>query len=69
MFNREDALGWLVIIERYYLINGIEGDEHMELVLVALEGLNWFYAWEEQVYCHMEAIQGGGPEEILAWLC
>ena len=45
MFDREDALGWLVRIERYYYsINGIEGDERMELVLVALEGraLNWF---------------------------
>ena len=52
VFDGEDALGWLVRIERYYSINGIEGDERMELVLVALEGraLNWFQTWEEQVY-------------------
>ena len=44
LFDGEDALGWIVRIERYFSINGVEGDERMELVLVALEGraLNWF---------------------------
>ena len=52
VFYGEDALGWLVRIERYYAINGIEGDEHMDSVLIVLEGraLNWFHVWEEQVY-------------------
>lgn len=51
LFDGEDALGWIVRIERYFSINGVEGDERMELVLVALEGraLNWFQTWEEHV--------------------
>ena len=33
-------------------MNGIEGDEHIELVLVAMEGkaLHWHQSWEEQVH-------------------
>ena len=51
VFVGDDAWGWLVKIERYFLVNGIEGDERMEVVLLALEGraLNWFQIWEDQV--------------------
>ena len=37
-FFGDNAPSWLVRIERYFTVNGIEGDEHIELVLVALEG-------------------------------
>ena len=33
MFDGEDALGWLVKIERYYSINEVEGNERMESLL------------------------------------
>ena len=51
IFSGDDAPGWLLRIERYYTVNGIEGDERMDLVLVALEGraLNWYQTWEDQV--------------------
>ena len=51
LFDGEDALGWLVKIERYFVINNIAGEERMELVLIALEGraLNWYQTWEDQV--------------------
>ena len=44
VFAGDDALGWLVKIECYFSVNGIDGDEKMEVVLLALEGraLNWF---------------------------
>ena len=49
IFTGNNALGWLLGIERYYTINGIEGEERKELVLVALDGraLNLYQAWEE----------------------
>lgn len=37
IFSGDDALGWLVRIERYFTVNGIEGDERIKLILVALE--------------------------------
>ena len=51
IFSGGNAPGWLLWIERYYTVNGIEGDERMELVLVALEGkaLNLYQTWEDQV--------------------
>ena len=49
VFAGEDALGWLVKVERYFVVNEIEGDERKEVVLLALEGkaLNWFQTWED----------------------
>ena len=37
MLAGDDAWGWLVKIKRYLVVNGIEGDERMKVVLLALE--------------------------------
>ena len=53
VFCGEDAYGWLTHVERYFCIQGVDDDDKLEVVLVALEGeaLVWFQWWEDQVPC------------------
>ena len=53
IFSGEDAYGWVVRVERYFRINGVEDDEKLEFALVAMEGeaLVWCEWWETQVPC------------------
>lgn len=51
IFAGDDAYGWVVCIEHYFPINGVDDDEKVELALVAMEGeaLMWYEWWETQV--------------------
>lgn len=50
VFEGGEAYNWLVKVERYFKIHGIEEDEMLEAVIIALDGraLNWYQWWEEQ---------------------
>ena len=60
VFAGDNAWGWLVKIERYFLVNGIDGDKRMEVVLLAMEGraLNWFQNWEEIAFPSWRQFRG-----------
>ena len=51
IFAKDDTYGWVVRVERYFQIKGVEDDEKLELALVAMEGeaLIWYEWWEAQV--------------------
>ena len=51
IFAGDDAYGWVIRVELYFQINGVEGK--LELALVAKEGeaLIWYEWWETQVPC------------------
>lgn len=50
VFDGGEAYNWLVKVERYFLINGVEEDEMLDAVIIALDGkaLNWYQWWEDQ---------------------
>ena len=43
VFSSEDAYGWLVQVERYFRIHGVEDYDKLKMVLVGMEGdtLTW----------------------------
>ena len=51
IFSGNNTYGWLVHVERYFRVAGVDERDHLELVLVALEGdaFTWFEWWEEDV--------------------
>ena len=48
IFSGDDAFRWLTRIERYFAVNNIEREEHLESVVVALEdrALNWYQSFD-----------------------
>ncbi|XP_058755088.1 uncharacterized protein LOC131628242 [Vicia villosa] len=50
LFKGEDAYGWLVKIERYFLLNEVRTKDKLDVAMMAMEdrALNWYQWWEEQ---------------------
>jgi len=48
IFTGEDAMGWTGKVEKYFRLRGVQEEEKMEVVMVAMEGnaLSWFQWWE-----------------------
>ena len=53
IFAGDNAYWWVIKVEMYFQIDGVEDDEKLELSLVAKEGeaLIWYEWWEAQVPC------------------
>ena len=51
IFSGDNAYGWVVRVECYFCINGVDDDEKIKLALVTMEGeaLVWYEWWETQV--------------------
>ena len=69
IFSGKDAYGWLVPVEHYFKVNGIEYYDKLELVLVAMEGdaLTWYMVGGVSLISVMEGVQRGSHQAMSTW--